>query len=94
MPKPDLSPLLKVTARLLDLHDSRRASGESPQYQSEERPGLGDGRYVAIAQEVLDVLRGFGVRSGEEYSSLSSIQQEVQARIAWATELDIEYIQS
>lgn len=92
MQKPDLSPLLKVSARLLDLHDSRRASGESPQYQSEERPGLGDGRYVAIAQEVLDVLQGFGVRSGEEYSSLSSIQQEVQARIAWATELDIEYV--
>lgn len=92
MPKLDLSPLLKVTARLLDLHDSRRASGESPQYQSEERPGLGDGRYVAIAQEVLDILQGFGVRSGEEYSSLSSIQQEVQARIPWAAELDIEYV--
>lgn len=92
MPRLDLSPLLKVTARLLDLHDSRRASGESPQYQSEERPGLGDGRYVAIAHEVLDVLQGFGVRSGEEYSSLSSIQQEVRARIAWAAELDIEYV--
>lgn len=92
MPKLDLSPLLKVTARLLDLHDSRRASGESPQYQSEERTGLGDGRYVAIAQEVLDVLQGFGVRSGEEYSSLPSIQQEVQARIVWATDLDIEYV--
>lgn len=91
MPKLDLTPLLKVSARLLDLHDSRRASGESPQYQSEERPGLGDGRYVAIAQEVLDVLQGLGVRSGEEYSSLSSIQQEVLARIPWATELDIEY---
>lgn len=92
MPNVDLSPLLKVTARLLDLHDSRRASGESPQYQIEERPGLGDGRYLAIAHEVLDVLQGFGVRSGEEYSSLSSIQQEVQARIAWAAELDIEYV--
>lgn len=88
----DLSPLLKVTARLLDLHDSRRASGESPQYQSEERPGLGDGRYLAIAHEVLDVLQGFGLRSGEEYSSLSSIQQEVRARISWAAELDIEYL--
>lgn len=38
------------------------------------------------------MLQGFGVRSGEEYSSLSSIQQEVQARIAWAAELDIEYV--
>ena len=90
MPKLDHSPLLKVTARLHDLHNSRRASGESPQYLSEERPGLGDGRYGAIAQKVLVVLQGFGVRSGEEYSSLSSLQQEVQACIAWAAQLDIE----
>jgi len=92
MHKLDLSPLLKVTARLLDLHDSRRASGESPQYQSEERTGLGDGRYLAMAQEVLDILQGFGTISGDEYSSLSSIQQAVQERLTWAVDLDIEYV--
>ena len=88
----DLSPLLKLTARLLDLHDSRRASGESPQYQSEQRPGLGNGRYVAIAQEILDVLQGFDARTGDEYSSLHSIQQGVITRISWVTNLDIEYV--
>lgn len=92
MHKLDLSPLLKVTARLLDLHDSRRASGESPQYQSEDRPGLGDGRYLAMAQEVLDVLQVFGIASGDEYSTLSSIQQAVQERLKWAIDLDIEYV--
>lgn len=92
MHKLDLSPLLKVSARLLDLHDSRRASGESPQYQSEERPGLGDGRYLAMAQEVLDVLQGFGTTSGDEYASLTSIQQAVQERLSWAVGLDIEYV--
>lgn len=92
MQKIDLSPLLKVTARLLDLHDSRRASGESPQYQSEERPGLGDGMYLALAQEVLDVLQGFGAISGDEYSSLSSIQEAVRARLERALDLDIEYV--
>lgn len=88
----DISPLLKVTARLLDLHDARRASGESPQYQSEVRPGLGDGTYVAIAQAVLDVLQDFGVSTGQGYSSLESVQQGVQGQLAWATNLDIEYV--
>lgn len=92
MQKFDLSPLLKVTARLLDLHDSRRASGESAQYQSEDRPGLGDGIYLALAQEVLDVLQGFGMLSGDEYSSLSSIQEAVRARFEFAIDLDIEYV--
>lgn len=92
MQKFDLSPLLKVTARLLDLHDSRRASGESAQYQNEDRPGLGDGLYLALAQEVLDVLQGFGMLSGDEYSSLSSIQEGVRARLEFALDLDIEYV--
>lgn len=92
MLKLDLSPLLKTTARLLDLHDSRRTSGESSQYQSEERPGLGDGMYLALAQEILDVLQGFGTTSGDEYSSLSSIQEAVRARLEWAVDIDIEYV--
>ncbi len=87
-----LSPILKVAARLLDLHDSRRSPGESAQYQSEDRPGLGDGRYFAIAEGVLFVLQEQGTRSGEEYSSLTSIQQAVQERIEWAPDLDIEYV--
>jgi hypothetical protein len=87
-----LSPILKVAARLLDLHDSRRNPGESSQYQSEDRPGLGDGRYLAIAEEVLFVLQDQGARSGEEYSSLISIQQAVRVRIEWAADLDIEYV--
>lgn len=48
----DLSPLLKVSSRLLNLHDSSRGPGASTQYQTEKRPGLEDGRYVAIASEV------------------------------------------
>lgn len=88
----DLLPILKIAARLLDLHDSRRSPGESAHYQSEERPGLGDGRYCAIAEEVLFVLQEQGARSGEEYSSLASIQQAVHARATWMSELDIEYV--
>lgn len=87
-----LSPILKIAARLLDLHDSRRSPGESAQYQSEDRTGLGDGLYFAIAEEVLSVLQEQGARSGEEYSSLTSIQQAVQDRALWMTDLDIEYV--
>ena len=87
----DLSPLLKVSARLLDLHDSRRNPGESRQYQSEERSGHGDGRYFAIASAVMSVLQDYGKRSGDEYSSLTAITQAVQERLIWANESEIEY---
>jgi hypothetical protein len=87
----DLSPLLKVSARLLDLHDSRRKLGESTQYQSEERAGLGDGTYFALAGTVLTVLQENGTRSGDEFSSATAIIQAVQERLSWAKEADIEY---
>lgn len=53
---------------------------------------MGDGTYLAMAQEVLDVLQGFSMMSGDEYSSLSSIQEAVRARLDWAMDLDIEYV--
>ena len=88
----DLSPLLKVSARLLDLHDSRRALGESTQYQSEDRPGLGDGRYVSIAGEVLVALQASGKRSGDEFTSVDSVAQFVRSALQWASEPDVEYV--
>ena len=87
----DLSPLLKASARLLDLHDSRRSPGESTQYQSEERSGHGDGRYFAIASTVLSVLQDYGKRSGDEFSSSAAISQAVQEHLAWANGTEIEY---
>lgn len=87
-----LSPLLKVAVRLIDLHDSRRGLGESPQYLNEERTGLSDGRYISIAEEVLSALQDNGVRSGDQFTSLAAIQQDVQARISWAAAVDVEYV--
>ena len=92
MPSIDLAPLLKLSSRLLDLHDSRRGSGESPQYQTEDRPGLGDGRYIALAEAVLDVLQRLDARTGDEFSSLQSIQQGVREQINWAEDIDVEYV--
>ena len=48
--------------------------------------------YLALAQEVLDVLQGFGMISGDEYSSLPSIQEAVRARLECAVDIDIEYV--
>lgn len=92
MPSIDLAPLLKLSSRLLDLHDSRRGSGESPQYQTEDRPGLGDGRYIALAEAVLDVLQRLDARTGDEFSSLQAIQQGVREQIDWAEDIDVEYV--
>lgn len=92
MPSIDLAPLLKLSTRLLDLHDSRRGSGESPQYQTEDRPGLGDGRYIALAEAVLDVLQKLDARTGDEFSSLQAIQQGVREHIDWAEDIDVEYV--
>lgn len=88
----NLSPLLKISARLLDLHDSGRTSGGSTQYQNEDRPGLGDGRYVAIAGEVLTALQASGKRSGDEFSSVDHVVHSVRTSQPWVNELDVEYV--
>lgn len=88
----DLSPLLKVSARILDLHDSNRSLGASTQYQNEDRPGLRDGRYVSIASEILVVLQASGKRSGDEFSSIDFIAQSVRSVLDWANDLDVEYV--
>lgn len=88
----DLSPLLKVSARLLDLHDSSRSLGASTQYQTEDRPGLKDGRYVSIAGEVLVTLQAAGKRSGDEFSSIDFVAQSVRSSLDWANDIDVEYV--
>lgn len=88
----DLSPLLKVSARLLDLHDSSRGPGASTQYQIEERSGLKDGRYIAIASEVLTALQESGKRSGDEYATLDFLVLQVRGNLGWAHEMDVEFV--
>lgn len=88
----DLSPLLKVSARLLDLHDSGRSPGGGTQYQLEGRSGNGDGRYVCIAGEVLVTLQTSGKQSGDEFSSVDHVAQSVRAIHSWANELDVEFV--
>lgn len=74
------------------MHDSNRSLGASTQYQTEDRPGLKDGRYVSIAGEVLLTLQASGKRSGDEFSSIDFIAQSVRSSLDWANDLDVEYV--
>lgn len=88
----EIASLLRAAVRLLDLHDSRRAYGEAPQYQSEDRPGHFDGRYVALGTQVLFALREHGRRTGDEYASLVALAQSLKTELPWAHDIDIEYV--
>lgn len=66
-------PLLRISARLLDLHDALREPGNSPVYTQEERAGWRDGRYLDLACIVLDVLRGFAHESGNEFIGFDAL---------------------
>lgn len=89
---PDLSNLLKISAKLVDLHDSMRSYGGSPVYQGDARAGHGDGRYVALATACLYALQELGRRSGDEYSPLELISQQVRHALPWAEAVDVEYV--
>lgn len=69
----DCMPLLRLSARLLDLHDAQREPGNAPVYVQEERAGLRDGRYLDLAALVLDALRGFAHESGNEFIGFDAL---------------------
>lgn len=66
-------PLLRLSARLLDLHDAQREPGNSPIYTQEERAGWKDGRYLDLAAIVLGVLRGLAHESGNEFIGFDAL---------------------
>ena len=92
MSLPNLSHLLKATARLIDLHDASRGYGSSPAFQGDTRVGHKDGRYIALATACLASLDELGRRSGDEYSPLALITSQVRLDLKWAEEVDVEYV--
>lgn len=66
-------PLLRLSARLIDLHDAQREPGNSPVYTQEERTGLRDGRYLDLASLVLDALRAFAHESGNAFTGFDAL---------------------
>lgn len=69
----DCLPLLRISARLLDLHDSERETGSAPEYAQEERRGRCDGHYLDLATAVLDVLRQHAHASGNAFLGFDAL---------------------
>jgi hypothetical protein len=85
-------PLLRLSARLIDLHDSKREPGNPPDYTQEERIGWGDGRYLDLAALVLDVLRGFGHESGNEFIGFDALLISVRETAPNVDPEDLRYV--
>lgn len=88
----DCLPLLRLSARLLDLHDAARAPGNSPIYTQEERAGLRDGRYLDLASLVLDALRDFAHESGNAFTGFDAILIAVRENVASVEHDDLRYV--
>jgi hypothetical protein len=85
-------PLLRLSARLIDLHDSKREPGNPPDYTQEERIGWGDGRYLDLAAIVLDALRGFGHESGNEFIGFDALLISVRETAPKVDPEDLRYV--
>lgn len=85
-------PLLRLSARLLDLHDAQREPGNSPVYTQEERAGRGDGRYLDLACIVLDVLRGLAHESGNEFIGFDALLISVHEVEPQVDSEDLRYV--
>jgi hypothetical protein len=88
----DCLPLLRLCARLLDLHDSQRLPGNPPMYTQEERTGLRDGHYLDIAGLVLESLRQFAHDSGNAFTGFDALLIAVSERSPNVDPDDLRYV--
>jgi hypothetical protein len=84
-------PLLRISVRLLDLHDAERESGNAPQFVQEDRRGQRDGEYLDIATLALDVLRQHAHDSGNAFMSFTELRAALQNARGVTSDLDIQY---
>lgn len=85
-------PLLRIAARLLDLHDAERVSGNAAQYVQEERRGQCDGEYLDIAALALGCLREHAHGSGNAFMSFTELSAALCEVRGATSELDIRYV--
>ena len=88
----DALALLKISVRLVDLHDALRASGNSPVYSQESRSGLKDGRYIDLANAALDLLREHAHRSGNAFIGFETLLSEIRLVRPNADQDDVRYV--
>ena len=74
---PPLMRFLIPAFRLVDLHDSRRTPGTDMPSMPEDRPGLQEGIYCAIAWRVLEHLRDRETRGAFEFVDLPPFAKEI-----------------
>lgn len=88
----DCLPLLRLCARLLDLHDAQRLPGNAPVYTQEERTGLRNGHYLDLAGLVLDALRAFAHDSGNAFTGFDGLLIAVREHLPDLDPDDLRYV--
>lgn len=88
----DCLPLLRISARLLDLHDSEREPGGAPEYAQEERRGRCDGRYLDLATAVLGALRQHAHASGNAFLGFDALLITVREVRPGVEPSDLRYV--
>ncbi|WP_426683521.1 hypothetical protein ABFU84_02150 [Xanthomonas translucens pv. undulosa] len=88
----DVLSLLRLCARLLDLHDAQRLPGNAPTYVQEERAGLRNGHYLDLASLVLDALREFAHDSGNAFTGFDALLIAVRERSQCLDPDDLRYV--
>lgn len=83
--------MLSTTVRFIDLHDSGRDYGGSPNYTQETRTGKSDGIYLDIAILIVECLRKLDQSAHQEYLPFSSILNSVRIDRPDAADLDVLY---
>lgn len=85
----DYVSLLSTAVRFIDLHDSGRDYGGSPNYTQETRTGKSDGTYLDIAILIVECLRKLDQSAHQEYLPFSSILSSIRTDRPGVVDLDV-----
>lgn len=88
----DYIALLSAAIRLIDLHDSDRDYGASPNFSRESRPGKADGLYLDVAVHAVELLRRLDESSSRDFMSFSAIYADVKKQHPQLAEDDVLYV--
>lgn len=84
--------MLSAAVRFIDLHDSDRDFGASPNFTREARPGKSDGIYIDIGISVVECLRKLDQSTHQEYLPFNSILNAARIDRPNVDENDVLYV--